>query len=685
MQDNGRKAVVTVPTAEGRIPKERIGRYKLIYPIGRGGMAEIFMAQISGMAGFEKLVALKVILPHLASDSSFVDMFLDEARITAKVIHPNVASVLEVGEENGLFYQALELVQGQSVDSLMQHFTDKGESIDQSIVAHIGSSVCAGLHSAHELEDQSGVPFNLIHRDVSPQNILIAYGGFVKLIDFGVAKAQGRLAETKVGQIKGKMAYMAPEQVVGGPIDRRVDVFALGVVLYRMVTGGRHPFPGETLWERLRKLKSNTLIPPCLIDPSLSPKMEQIILTAMHHDPDDRYPSAAIMGSALNAFVRSEENPAGQRELSALMRDVFSEEIAKEKVRIKTHIQKKSKPRTANVPAPRPIMPMRPTLPPSRPTRPSPSEYVVEELEDFDSDEDDDALTVVLLKPDPKRLEELSSAADIWEEVVGTDINFSEEESGVHVSLSEVNENLPEKVPEKQEVESVRRSTILLFCLFFLCLAGWSVYTFYLKPGSGKVPPQKVVAQAQMAAPVVPIVSAPIDGNDSGADVEDTDVEDTGEVETVASVKPHPGVEKSVSQPIEDAGAGASAPQPKEDSGASASASVPQPKEDAGASVNPSHPEAPVGKIKVRIWTRPKWATVLWGGERVKKRLFKVPRSQEPVIVTFSAKGYNQKEVSVVPKKSMTIRVRLSRVKRKWKKRRKAKPKKLGNNPYPSE
>jgi serine/threonine-protein kinase len=305
------------------------GRYDLILPLGQGGMATVYVGQVSGIAGFEKLVALKVIHPHLSREKQFVQMFLDEARIAAQILHPNVAAVHEIGEHEGLLYMVGELVRGQSLKTVIRRAAAEGMPFTQSIIAHIGASICSGLHAAHGLVDSEGRRLNLVHRDVSPQNVLVSYTGHIKLIDFGVAHARGRLSHTESGTIKGKMGYVSPEQLLGRSLDCRSDLFSLGVVLYELVTG-RHPFPGRTGMDRLHRIAKGKLKPPREVYPAISPDLERIILTALNRDPDGRYPDAAAMGEALTAFVRSQTEAAGPELLAKQMRYLFSADIAEQ-------------------------------------------------------------------------------------------------------------------------------------------------------------------------------------------------------------------------------------------------------------------------------------------------------------------------------------------------------------------
>lgn len=321
-----------------RIPFEsgKIGRYELMFPIDMGGMAAVYAARLAGMAGFEKLCAVKVIYPHLATDESFVRMFFDEARIAAGIRHPNVGEILEVGEDQGYYFMAMELIEGQSLYSLTKKTQGNEIILEPEIYADLLAKVCRGLHDAHEATDANGEPLGLVHRDITPKNILISYRGDVKLIDFGVAWAHGRLTHTRAGAAKGKIGYMSPEYVRGESLDRRADIFALGVVLYTTCTG-THPFPGKTEGERIEKLLKKKLSLPREAAPHLPVELERIIMRAMDYDPDKRFPNAKEMAEELEAFVRERQTTVGPSILSELMEWLFEEEREEQREKIRAH------------------------------------------------------------------------------------------------------------------------------------------------------------------------------------------------------------------------------------------------------------------------------------------------------------------------------------------------------------
>jgi eukaryotic-like serine/threonine-protein kinase len=217
----------------------RFGKYDLLALLATGGMAEIWLARVSGMAGFEKLVVIKRLLDKLAIDSDYVEMFLDEARINARLTHSNIVQVLELGQVEGKYFMAMEFVPGLSVSQVGKRATKQLGTVPQEVACGIIAQACSGLHYAHEKTMPDGSPLNIVHRDVSPQNLIVTYEGLVKVLDFGIAKADHRQSQTRTGLVKGKFSYMSPEQCLGQGLDRRSDVFALGIVLFELCTARR--------------------------------------------------------------------------------------------------------------------------------------------------------------------------------------------------------------------------------------------------------------------------------------------------------------------------------------------------------------------------------------------------------------------------------------------------------------
>jgi eukaryotic-like serine/threonine-protein kinase len=297
-------------------PGRWLGRYELVYPIARGGMAQVWLAMLRGPHGFEKVVALKTILPSFAEEPRFRSMFVNEAKIAAGIEHVNVAHIWDLGEEDGLLYLAMEWVDGDSLQELERAAQRATEELPIPVLVRIMADVCAGLHAAHELGDVHGKSLNVVHRDVSPQNVLISAAGVVKLIDFGVAKARRRRSEdTATGTIKGKLQYMAPEQALGHPLDRRADIWAVGATLYRLLA--RRPLfrsvgPQSTI-ERL-----SSPAPPEPLPSSVPSALSRIVEKALAFEPARRYATAAELGAALEALLCGPQH-ATSRDVAACL------------------------------------------------------------------------------------------------------------------------------------------------------------------------------------------------------------------------------------------------------------------------------------------------------------------------------------------------------------------------------
>ena len=287
-------------------PGQTVGRYEFLVPIAQGGMASVWAARLKGSRGFSKTVAVKTMLPTVSDEPQFEQMFLDEASIASRIRHPNVAEILDLGEQDDLLYLVMEWVDGEPLSSI-RWVAAKHGGIPLPIAVRIVADACSGLHAVHELKDEFGEAIGLVHRDISPQNLLVGYDGVVKLVDFGVAKAAGRTAQnTSVGEVKGKPPYMSPEQALGMVVDRRTDLFALGIVLYQ-VTTGKHPLRGETDILTLQNIISNrTITPPSCLVEGYPAELEAIVLRALQRDPVRRFQTASEMGAALEELFVSE-------------------------------------------------------------------------------------------------------------------------------------------------------------------------------------------------------------------------------------------------------------------------------------------------------------------------------------------------------------------------------------------
>ena len=290
-------------------------------------MGQVFLARERGAV--ERLVVLKLILPHLAEDEEFLTMFLEEARLVARLQHQNLVTILDLLEVEGRHCLAMEYVQGDDVRRLDKHSRLKGKLLPTGLVLRIISEAAAGLDYAHKSRDAQGQPLRLVHRDVSPQNILVGFDGGVKIIDFGVAKAAGSSHNTATGVLKGKYPYMSPEQASGQAIDGRSDQFALGVVMWELLTGKRL-FKGESDMMTLRLVKDCQVPPPSQLNPKLPPGLDEVVLRALSPTPDKRYPDCGAFRLALEDYVIQLRMPASNAHLSAYLRELYAERIAAE-------------------------------------------------------------------------------------------------------------------------------------------------------------------------------------------------------------------------------------------------------------------------------------------------------------------------------------------------------------------
>ncbi len=310
------------------------GKYQLFASLGRGGMADVFLSVARGPMGFNKLVVIKRLRQALAEEPSFRTMFLDEARLAARLNHPNIVHTYEVGEHNGIYFIAMEYLEGQSLNKVMKDSVRAGGTLPEVIAARIVADALSGLNFAHELRDYDGSPLGIIHRDVSPHNIFVTYDGHTKLVDFGIAKAALSSTETEVGVLKGKVAYMSPEQAMGGPIDCRADIFPMGIVLWELLTGKRL-MTGESAAQTLHRLV-NVPIPRVRdLVPTVDPILDEITARALEKDPVARYQSAAEMRDALEGYLArlpgSRQDEVGRRmvEIFGHVREEVQRQIQK--------------------------------------------------------------------------------------------------------------------------------------------------------------------------------------------------------------------------------------------------------------------------------------------------------------------------------------------------------------------
>ncbi len=302
----------------------RLGRYQLLAKLATGGMAEIHLAKQTGIEGFERLVVVKKILPHLSSEQRFLEMFLDEARITIQLNHPNIVQTYDLGKDGEQYFMAMEYLEGESLGYLAREAHRGGKWPPPALAAGIVACVAEGLAYAHTLTDDEGEPLHIVHRDVSPQNIIVLFNGGVKLVDFGIAKAATKVHRTRVGTMKGKLAYMAPEQCAGKELDGRADIFSLGAVLWELLCRRR-------LFKRDNEAAIVTAIvhepPPSIreLRPEVPEELEAVALKALAKDPAERFQTCAEMAGALREHLRRSQAAAGPAQISAFINDVFAE------------------------------------------------------------------------------------------------------------------------------------------------------------------------------------------------------------------------------------------------------------------------------------------------------------------------------------------------------------------------
>jgi serine/threonine protein kinase len=286
-------------------------------------MADVFKARIQGPAGFERTFVVKRILPHLSDDPSFTKMFIDEAKIAAKLNHPNIVQVFELGNVDEEYFMSMEYVRGHDLAETMRTLWARVGPPRPELVAYVGREMCRALAYAHEFTSDDGDVLGMIHRDISPSNVMLSYDGAVKLLDFGIAKAlggEGKEEGTKTGTLKGKFAYMAPEQTVSNDIDRRIDIFATGIVLHEILTG-RRLFKGENDMQTIERVRRCEVTPPSLFNPLCPPELDDIVLRSLARERDDRYQSASEMADALDDVVYAARFQATH--LAQTMRGLF--------------------------------------------------------------------------------------------------------------------------------------------------------------------------------------------------------------------------------------------------------------------------------------------------------------------------------------------------------------------------
>ena len=305
----------------------QLGKYRVIAELGHGGMADVYLAVASGMSGFNKIVVLKIIRPESAEEPEAVAMFLDEARVAGRLNHPNVVHTIEVGEEAGLHLLVMEYLDGQSLWSVLRRSWKQDKGVDLKLALRVVCEALQGLHYAHGLKDFDGTPLHVVHRDVTPQNIFVTYDGQIKVLDFGIAKAAISSNETRAGMMKGKAAFIAPEQIAGDPIDARADVYGMGVVLWQIAARSNW-WKGMSQGQVLMTSLNGAIPAPSTVNPDVDPEFERICLKAMCHVRQERYASALDLHADLEALAERLGPPVSNRDVGNYVAELFAAERA---------------------------------------------------------------------------------------------------------------------------------------------------------------------------------------------------------------------------------------------------------------------------------------------------------------------------------------------------------------------
>jgi serine/threonine protein kinase len=311
-----------------------LGRYRVVDEIGIGGMASVHLARMDGPGGFQKWVAIKRIHSHLIEDDSFIQMFLDEARVAARISHPNVATVFDLGSHEGTYWIAMEYLHGEPLREVMRRTEELGAPMPPEIACRVIADAAEGLHAAHELLGKNGEQMGLVHRDVTPHNLFVTYDGTTKVVDFGIAKFASRMSQTRAGTLKGKLAYMSPEQVHGEAIDRRTDIFALGVVLWELTTGQRL-FRMESDLDTLAKVQECNVPRPSTLVRGYPIDLEKIVMKALAKNRGERFKTAREFSRALQSLLMRRGLFIASDEVAAYTHSIFAERIQKREAHLR--------------------------------------------------------------------------------------------------------------------------------------------------------------------------------------------------------------------------------------------------------------------------------------------------------------------------------------------------------------
>lgn len=312
----------------------KFGKFELIAHLATGGMAEIYLARQTSIAGFQKLLVIKRILPHLSREDVFVEMFLDEARIAAQINHPNVVQIYDLGCVEGQYFIAMEYLEGEGLSEVMRQARKQRQPVPPVLAAGVALQVCEGLHHAHTMLGPDGEPLKVVHRDVNPQNVFVLYSGGVKLVDFGIAKAAKRFSQTSTGMLKGKYGYMSPEQIMNLNLDSRSDVYSVGVVLWELLTG-RRLFRQSNELEILKAITEQDPPPPSSVLPTVPQALDEITMKALKRSRDLRYQTAGEMRLELSFYLKRIKETSDTVAVGEYMQSLFAERIEEKRKLIK--------------------------------------------------------------------------------------------------------------------------------------------------------------------------------------------------------------------------------------------------------------------------------------------------------------------------------------------------------------
>src|SRR4051812_20698693 len=303
---------------------EAAQRYRVLEKLESGGMAEVFRAESTGLQGFRKQVAIKRVLPHLSEKKNFISMFLDEARLSAQLSHSNCVQVFDIGVGDNAYFIVMEFVDGANLKSIAESLKKQGREFPVSCAAFIALEICKGLSYAHEMRDPSGNELHLVHRDMSPPNVLITKHGEIKIVDFGLAKANSQLERSEPGIIKGKFSYLSPEAAMGQDVDLRTDIFAVGIILWELLSGQRL-FLGETDFQTVKKVQQAVIPPISQINRDAPPELERILNRALARDPAQRYMTARDLGQELSKFLFEFGRPVSTFDIAHLVQGAMKD------------------------------------------------------------------------------------------------------------------------------------------------------------------------------------------------------------------------------------------------------------------------------------------------------------------------------------------------------------------------